>query len=145
MRGCHLRAVGPAKSRGVVVSIEKPAKRMLRDGGAEDGGRGGIGKHCDVFIRIARKVISWLPLAAVISNPKGGQMRASSMAKCYHRGFRERISHMPNKRTTAPKIAPLSAAGSTAAVIVTHNRVELLRASLEQVVSQTHPVKWSLL
>ncbi|MDN6131665.1 MAG: glycosyltransferase, partial [Corynebacterium casei] len=49
---------------------------------------------------------------------------------------------MPNKRTTAPKIAPLSAAGSTAAVIVTHNRVELLRASLEQVVSQTHPVKW---
>ncbi len=31
---------------------------------------------------------------------------------------------------------------STAAVIVTHQRVELLRASLEQVVNQTHPVEW---
>lgn len=32
--------------------------------------------------------------------------------------------------------------GSTAAVIVTHRRAELLRASLEQVVAQTHPVDW---
>lgn len=31
---------------------------------------------------------------------------------------------------------------SVAAVIVTHRRVELLRASLEQVVSQSHPVEW---
>lgn len=32
--------------------------------------------------------------------------------------------------------------GTTAAVIVTHKRVDLLRNSLEQVVSQTHPVDW---
>ncbi|WIM67874.1 glycosyltransferase family 2 protein [Corynebacterium breve] len=32
--------------------------------------------------------------------------------------------------------------GTTAAVIVTHKRVELLRNSLEQVVSQTHPIGW---
>ncbi|OHO78268.1 glycosyl transferase [Corynebacterium sp. HMSC036E10] len=32
--------------------------------------------------------------------------------------------------------------GTTAAVIVTHKRVDLLRHSLEQVVSQTHPVDW---
>ena len=32
--------------------------------------------------------------------------------------------------------------GSTAAVIVTHRRAELLRASLEQVVAQTHPIDW---
>ncbi|APT91681.1 glycosyl transferase [Corynebacterium phocae] len=38
--------------------------------------------------------------------------------------------------------ATLSPAGTTAAVIVTHQRVELLRASLNQVVSQTHPVDW---
>lgn len=38
--------------------------------------------------------------------------------------------------------ATLSKAGTTAAVIVTHQRVELLRASLEQVVNQTHPVQW---
>ncbi|OFM03894.1 glycosyl transferase [Corynebacterium sp. HMSC071F07] len=38
--------------------------------------------------------------------------------------------------------ATLNAAGSTAAVIVTHQRVELLRASLEQVAHQTHPVQW---
>ncbi|EGT5574568.1 glycosyltransferase family 2 protein [Corynebacterium striatum] len=38
--------------------------------------------------------------------------------------------------------ATLSTAGSTAAVIVTHQRVELLRASLEQVARQTHPVQW---
>ena len=38
--------------------------------------------------------------------------------------------------------ATLSQAGTTAAVIVTHQRVELLRASLEQVVNQTHPVQW---
>ena len=37
--------------------------------------------------------------------------------------------------------ATLSPAGETAAVIVTHQRVELLRASLEQVVNQTHPVQ----
>ncbi|RNE48220.1 glycosyltransferase [Corynebacterium alimapuense] len=36
----------------------------------------------------------------------------------------------------------LSRSGSTAAVIVTHKRVDLLRASLEQVVNQTHPVDW---
>lgn len=38
--------------------------------------------------------------------------------------------------------ATLSRSGTTAAVIVTHRRVELLRASLEQVVNQTHPVDW---
>ncbi|OFP89453.1 glycosyltransferase [Corynebacterium sp. HMSC059E07] len=38
--------------------------------------------------------------------------------------------------------ATLSQAGTTAAVIVTHQRVELLRASLEQVVNQTHSVQW---
>ncbi|MDK8822901.1 glycosyltransferase family 2 protein [Corynebacterium coyleae] len=32
--------------------------------------------------------------------------------------------------------------GTTAAVIVTHKRVDLLRHSLEQVVSQTYPVDW---
>ena len=32
--------------------------------------------------------------------------------------------------------------GTTAAVIVTHRRVELLKHSLEQVVNQTHPVDW---
>lgn len=39
-------------------------------------------------------------------------------------------------------IPALTPAGTTAAVIVTHNRVELLRASLEQVCTQTHPVEW---
>lgn len=38
--------------------------------------------------------------------------------------------------------ATLSPAGETAAVIVTHKRVDLLRHSLEQVVNQTHPVQW---
>lgn len=38
--------------------------------------------------------------------------------------------------------ATLSKAGTTAAVIVTHQRVELLGASLDQVVNQTHPVQW---
>ncbi len=38
--------------------------------------------------------------------------------------------------------AILNPRGRTAAVIVTHNRVELLRHSLEQVVGQTHPVEW---
>ncbi|SDS63526.1 glycosyltransferase [Corynebacterium timonense] len=38
--------------------------------------------------------------------------------------------------------APLNPRGTTAAVIVTHDRVELLRHSLEQVVGQTHPVDW---
>ncbi|MDY5784836.1 MULTISPECIES: glycosyltransferase family 2 protein [unclassified Corynebacterium] len=38
--------------------------------------------------------------------------------------------------------ATLNPRGTTAAVIVTHNRVELLRHSLEQVVRQTHPVEW---
>lgn len=42
----------------------------------------------------------------------------------------------------AMTVKTLSAAGTTAAVIVTHQRVELLRASLEQVVGQTHPVEW---
>ncbi|GAB3944274.1 glycosyltransferase family 2 protein [Corynebacterium tapiri] len=37
---------------------------------------------------------------------------------------------------------PLSPSDSIAAVIVTHRRVELLRASLEIVVNQTHPVNW---
>ncbi|WP_018296753.1 glycosyltransferase [Corynebacterium lubricantis] len=36
----------------------------------------------------------------------------------------------------------LDPSGTTAAVIVTHKRVELLRNSLEQVVNQTHPVDW---
>lgn len=36
----------------------------------------------------------------------------------------------------------LSPTGTTAAVIVTHQRVELLRASLEMVCAQTHPVDW---
>lgn len=38
--------------------------------------------------------------------------------------------------------ATLTSTGSTAAVIVTHQRAELLRASLAQVVHQTHPVQW---
>lgn len=38
--------------------------------------------------------------------------------------------------------ATLSKAGTIAAVIVTHQRVELLGASLDQVVNQTHPVQW---
>ncbi|MEH0147822.1 glycosyltransferase family 2 protein [Corynebacterium sp. Q4381] len=38
--------------------------------------------------------------------------------------------------------ATLSSTGTTAAVIVTHKRVELLAGSLEQVVNQTHPVDW---
>ncbi|MCP1388150.1 glycosyltransferase family 2 protein [Corynebacterium sp. TA-R-1] len=38
--------------------------------------------------------------------------------------------------------ATLHRSGTTAAVIVTHKRVELLRNSLEQVVNQTHPVDW---
>ena len=41
-----------------------------------------------------------------------------------------------------PMTATLTSTGSTAAVIVTHQRAELLRASLEQVVHQTHPVQW---
>src|SRR5699024_1649897 len=92
--------------------------------------------------RITRKELSSPLLATVISKPKGGQMRARSMAKCYHRDFRERINAMPTKCTSSPRIAPLSSTGSTAAVIVTHNRVDLLRASLQQVVNQTHPVQW---
>ncbi|AGF71277.1 glycosyltransferase [Corynebacterium halotolerans] len=39
-------------------------------------------------------------------------------------------------------IPPLRRTGSTAAVIVTHKRVEQLAASLEQVVAQTHRVDW---
>lgn len=39
-------------------------------------------------------------------------------------------------------LPPLRRTGSTAAVIVTHQRVELLRASLEMVARQTHPVEW---
>ena len=38
--------------------------------------------------------------------------------------------------------ATLHRTGTTAAVIVTHKRVELLKHSLEQVVHQTHPVDW---
>mgnify|MGYP001940294797 FL=1 len=38
--------------------------------------------------------------------------------------------------------ATLTSTGSTAAVIVTHQRAELLQASLAQVVHQTHPVQW---
>ena len=37
---------------------------------------------------------------------------------------------------------PLASTGTTAAVIVTHQRVELLRASLGVVAAQTHPVDW---
>ncbi|RSZ63951.1 glycosyltransferase family 2 protein [Corynebacterium hylobatis] len=40
------------------------------------------------------------------------------------------------------ELPPLSRSDRVAAVIVTHRRVELLRASLEQVVNQTHPVDW---
>lgn len=40
------------------------------------------------------------------------------------------------------EIPYLDPAGTTAAVIVTHNRVELLRHSLEIVASQTHSVEW---
>lgn len=44
---------------------------------------------------------------------------------------------------TTPKTPKtLSSAGTTAAVIVTHQRVELLRASLEIVANQDHPVEW---
>ncbi|WPF66246.1 MULTISPECIES: glycosyltransferase family 2 protein [unclassified Corynebacterium] len=39
-------------------------------------------------------------------------------------------------------IPPLRSSDSIAAVIVTHRRVEQLRASLEQVCQQTRPVKW---
>ena len=43
----------------------------------------------------------------------------------------------------APAASPvLDPNGTTAAVIVTHKRVELLKHSLEQVVAQTHPVDW---
>ncbi|WP_200439102.1 galactofuranosyltransferase GlfT1 [Corynebacterium macginleyi] len=38
--------------------------------------------------------------------------------------------------------ATLDSTGTTAAVIVTHQRADLLRASLEKVVNQTHPVQW---
>ncbi len=38
--------------------------------------------------------------------------------------------------------ATLNPRGTTAAVIVTHNRPQLLSRSLEQVVNQTHPVEW---
>ena len=38
--------------------------------------------------------------------------------------------------------ATLHSSGTTAAVIVTHQRAELLRLSLDQVVNQTHPVDW---
>ncbi|WP_304503489.1 galactofuranosyltransferase GlfT1 [Corynebacterium lemuris] len=46
--------------------------------------------------------------------------------------------------TTMPgtELPPLNRSDRVAAVIVTHRRVELLRASLEQVVNQTHPVDW---
>ncbi|MCS5478225.1 glycosyltransferase family 2 protein [Corynebacterium sp. YIM 101645] len=40
------------------------------------------------------------------------------------------------------ELPPLNRSDRVAAVIVTHRRVELLRASLEQVVNQTHPVDW---
>ncbi len=40
------------------------------------------------------------------------------------------------------EIPYLDPSGTTAAVIVTHNRVELLRNSLEIVAAQTHPVDW---
>ena len=43
---------------------------------------------------------------------------------------------------TGTGTAHLKRSGSTAAVIVTHKRVEMLRHSLEQVVNQTHPVQW---
>ena len=49
-------------------------------------------------------------------------------------------SSRDNTEVTAD--ATLNPQGTTAAVIVTHKRVELLRHSLEQVVNQTHPVNW---
>ena len=48
----------------------------------------------------------------------------------------------PRDNAEANDDATLNPQGTTAAVIVTHKRVELLRYSLEQVVSQTHPVDW---
>src|SRR5699024_9788884 len=53
-------------------------------------------------------------------------MRARSMAKCYHRDFRERINAMPTKRTFSPRIAPLSSTGSTVAYKGAANAVEKL-------------------
>lgn len=44
--------------------------------------------------------------------------------------------------TAMPDTPTLNRAGTTAAVIVTHQRVDLLRASLEEVCHQTHPVDW---
>ena len=48
----------------------------------------------------------------------------------------------PRDNAEANDDATLNPQGTTAAVIVTHKRVELLRYSLEQVVQQTHPVDW---
>ena len=48
----------------------------------------------------------------------------------------------PRDNAEANDDATLNPQGTTAAVIVTHKRVELLRYSLEQVVGQTHPVDW---
>lgn len=49
---------------------------------------------------------------------------------------------MPAPTQPTASTPVLDPGGSTAAVIVTHNRVQLLRASLEQVARQTHPVQW---
>ena len=53
---------------------------------------------------------------------------------------------MKNRRAdpsgTIKPMTALDPRGTTAAVIVTHRRVDLLKHSLEQVVSQTHPVDW---
>lgn len=44
--------------------------------------------------------------------------------------------------TMSATVSTLNPAGTTAAVIVTHHRVEMLRASLEKVATQTHRVEW---
>ena len=49
---------------------------------------------------------------------------------------------MTSTPAAAARSAVLDPSGTTAAVIVTHKRVELLKHSLDQVVAQTHPVDW---
>lgn len=53
-----------------------------------------------------------------------------------------RKNHPPGSLGHNKSMTALNRTGTTAAVIVTHKRVDLLRHSLEKVVSQTHPVDW---
>lgn len=48
----------------------------------------------------------------------------------------------PSRIVPDPNTIVLDAGGTTAAVIVTHKRAELLKHSLEMVAAQTHPVDW---